>query len=111
MSSSDATAKRTLRDRPLGRALILAVVLGVALLATRSCATDGDVSADQAIEIAQGVQAFEPDDIQVRFFRQGVPKSVPLWAVSLYQGTPTSPTRVQVVVVDARTGDIVDDGL
>ena len=79
----------------MGRVLMLVVVLGVALVATRSCATDGDVTSDEAIEIAQAVQVFEPDDIQVRFFRQGVPKSVPLWAVSLYQGTATAPTKVR----------------
>jgi hypothetical protein len=84
-------------------------VLAVALLAARSCGSSGDVTSEQAVEIAHGVRSFEPDEVQVRFFRQGV-NADPLWAVSMYQGTPRRPTRVQVVVVDARTGDVLDNG-
>lgn len=84
-------------------------MLAVALLAARSCGSSGDVTSEQAREIASGVQAFEPDEVQVRFFRQGV-NADPLWAVSMYQGTARRPTRVQVVVIDARTGDIVESG-
>lgn len=108
-SPSAAPAKRGLRDRPLGRLALLAGVLVVAFALTKGCATSGDITNEQAEDIAREVQAFEPDEVQVRFFRRGV-NAHALWAVSLYQGTARRPTRVQVVVVDALTGDVVDDG-
>jgi len=102
---------RPLRDRPLGRILMLILVLGAAALAARSCADSSpDVSKEAAIESAREIAAFEPEHVQVRFIRRGVP-SHGYWAVSLYQGPAQQPTRVQLVVVDANTGDVVDDGL
>lgn len=90
--------------------LILVAVLAVAGVAARSCADSGrDVSSEEAIAIARDVAVFTPDEVQVRFFRRGVP-SEPFWGVSMYQGTATQPTRVQVVIVDAKTGAVVDDG-
>jgi hypothetical protein len=88
---------------------MLLVVLAAALLAARSCAdTTPEVSQDQAVEIAMGVRQFEPDDHQVRFLRQGV-QARAVWVVSLYQGDPRAPTRVQVVLVDTTTGEVVDE--
>jgi len=110
----DETAPRsrkrgTLRDRPLGRILILAVVLGAAVLAARSCADNNpDISQERAVAIALSVATFVPDDHQVRFLRRGIP-SQGVWVVSLYQGDPRQPTRVQLVVIDSETGEIVDD--
>ena len=106
-----ARPPKPLRDRPLGRVLMLVLVLGAAALAARSCAdTTPDVSKEAAIESAREIAAFEPESVQVRFVRRGVP-SRGYWAVSLYQGPARQPTRVQLVVVDANTGDVVDDGL
>ena len=109
-SSADDTPKRAFRDRTIGRVAMLAVVLGAAFLATKGCASDGPVDYEEAIQIASSVQTFRPDDVQARFFRQGAPNPTPLWAVSFYQGSPLNPTKVQVVTVNARTGEIVDDG-
>jgi hypothetical protein len=101
--------RRSLRDRPLGRIAMLVAVLVVAAAAARSCAdTTPDVSQDEAVEIAMGVATFEPEDHQIRFLRQGVP-SRGLWVVSLYQGDPRQPTKVQVVTIDSETGEIVDE--
>ena len=101
--------RRTLRDRPLGRVLILAVVLAAAVLASRSCADNNpDISQERAVAIARSVATFVPDDHQVRFLRQGIP-SQGVWVVSLYQGDPRQPTRVQLVVIDSETGEIVDE--
>jgi hypothetical protein len=83
-------------------------VLVAAALAARSCASSGDLTSQRATEIARSVQAFEPDDVQVRYVRRGVGKGI--WAVSLYKGTARRPTRIQLVVVDAGSGEIVDDG-
>ncbi len=114
MSSPEAAGtdkRKDLRDRPLGRIAILVVVLGIALLASRSCAGgDERVTREQALESARAVAIFEPDDVQVRFLRRGLP-SRPYWIVSMYKGTYRNPTVVQVVVVDAATGDVTDDGL
>jgi hypothetical protein len=109
MPPSDAPSTRGLRDRPIGRLALLAVVLVLAALAARSCGSDGTVSNERAAEVARSVQQFEPDEVQVRLFRRGVDAD-PLWAVSLYKGTARAPTRVQLVIVDARTGEIVEDG-
>lgn len=114
MSSPDiaSTAKRKdLRDRPLGRIAILFAVLAFAVLASRSCAGgDQEVAKDDAVETARSVVLFEPDDVQVRFLRRGLP-SRPYWIVSMYKGTYRNPTVVQVVIVDAATGEITDDGI
>jgi hypothetical protein len=111
LADAAAAPRRALRDRPLGRVLLLAAVLAAAALAARSCAdTSPDVSKEAAIESAREIAVFEPESVQVRFVRRGVP-SRGYWAVSLYQGPARQPTRVQLVVVDANTGDVVDDGL
>ena len=100
---------RPLRDRPLGRILMLVLVLGAAALATRSCADNNpDISQERAVAIALSVATFEPEDHQVRFLRRGVPARG-VWVVSLYQGDPRQPTKVQLVVIDSETGEIVDD--
>ena len=109
MQQSAEPKPRGLRDRALGRVLMLGVVLVLAFAVTKGCGSDGSLDADDAKRVAQSVQTFEPDQVQVRFFRRGV-NSTPLWAVSLYQGTAKRPTRVQVVVVNATTGEIVEDG-
>jgi hypothetical protein len=108
MADAPPVPRKSLRDRPLGRLAMLAVVLAAALLAARSCAdTTPEISQDEAVEIAMGVKTFEPDDYQVRFLRQGV-QAHAVWVVSLYQGDPRAPTKVQVVLVDTDTGDVVD---
>jgi len=111
MSSSDAGNRRGLRDRPLGRVLILVALLVVAAVVSRSCAgSDPTLSKDDAIAAARKVLVFEADSVQVRFVRQGLPPR-PYWYVSFYDGKPIAPTRQQLVKVDAETGAIVDDGL
>jgi hypothetical protein len=108
MPAAEGAPRRSLRDRPLGRIAMLVAVLGLALLAARSCAdTTPEVTQDEAVEIAMGVKTFEPDDYQVRFLRQGV-QAQPVWVVSMYQGDPRTPTKVQVVMIDSTTGEIID---
>jgi hypothetical protein len=111
MSSTDAGSKpepsRPFRDRPLGRILILAVVLLVAFVATKSCASrDSEVDQDEAVEIAREEIDFEPDRTMVRFLPRGV-NSRPFWAVSFSDlGPDEQPERTTVVVVDATNGEI-----
>jgi Peptidase propeptide and YPEB domain len=104
--STDAGSRRGLRDRPLGRIAILVAVLLVALIASRSCASNTpEVSKDEAIDIAKGEISFAPDGVVVR----NVPRSLDqrrVWAVSLFTGTATRPQLCQVVEVDADSGDV-----
>ncbi len=83
-------------------------MLLVALLVSRSCAAaDRKVSQERAISIARAATPFEPDRVQIRLVQRGIPPRA-VWAVSLYDvGADESPTRVNVVLVDGRTGEIV----
>jgi hypothetical protein len=100
---------RSLRDRPLFRVAILLLVLFLAFLASRSCASrDTEVSQDEAVEIARGEIDYEPDRVGVRFLPQGF-QSRPTWAVSLStENADGELTRVTVVVVDGATGEILE---
>ncbi len=82
-------------------------MLVVALVVARSCGSSQPaITKEQAIEIAKREIAYEPDGVQVRNVGQGVPVERRIWAVSLYQGSATRPTRLTVVEVDAETGDV-----
>ena len=88
---------------------MIGAVLVAALLASRSCAdTSHAVSKDEALAIAREAKRFEPDHVQIRFVRQGVPEPRGIWAISLYtQDENGRPVRVNLVRVDAETGEIV----
>jgi hypothetical protein len=108
-AGSEPAPSRDLRDRPLGRILLLVVVLAVAFVALKSCASrDTEVESDEAVEIAREQVDYEPDRVMVRFTPRGI-DSVPHWAVSL---TVTDDAgnleQVTVVVVDARNGEVVE---
>jgi hypothetical protein len=106
--SSAAESSRGLRDRPLGKALAVGVVLLAAFAISRACAsTEQKVSSERAVEIARESVAFSPEEVQVRFLRRGVPSRA-LWAVSLSLTDDEGRLqRTQVVLVDARSGEIV----
>lgn len=98
---------KDLRDSTLGRLAILAIVLLIALLATRSCTgRDSELSQAEATEIAAKEAAFDADGTQVRYVQQGIPPRG-TWIVSFYTGQANDPTRVQTILVDAQTGEIV----
>jgi hypothetical protein len=86
----------------------LGAVLLVALLVSRGCAaSDRAVSQERAISIAREATPFEPDKVQIRRVQRGIPPRA-LWAVSLYDvDANDTPTRVNVVLVDGRTGAVV----
>jgi hypothetical protein len=87
---------------------VLLAVLLAAFAVSRGCGAAGrNVSSDDAVAIARKSTSFEPDKVQVRFVQQGIPPR-PLWAVSLYDVDARGrPSRVQVVLVDASSGQIV----
>ena len=101
-----ATPARDLRDRLLFRIAALVVLLLVAFVGAKSCAGhDNKVSQTEAIAIAKKQIDFTPDKVQIRYVPQGVPP-VYYWAVSLYTLKNDRPDRVQVVLVNATTGDV-----
>ncbi len=105
---TEAAPSRDLRDRPIFRIAALLAVLLAAFLATKSCASHDDrISQQKAIEIAKREVDFTPDKVQVRYLPQGVPP-VYYWAVSLYTVKNGRPDRVEVVVVNATTGEVRD---
>jgi hypothetical protein len=83
------------------------VVLLAALLVTRGCvAADRQVSSQRAVELARGAAEFKPERTQVRFVQRGLPVRA-YWAVSLYTlDKDGRPERVQVLLVNARTGEV-----
>ena len=110
-SSPDRKVARDLRDSWIFRLVALAVVLLAAFGVARSCGSAGrNVTADEAVVIARESTNFVPDKHQVRFFQRGIPPR-PLWAVSLYDVGPRGRAiRVHLIIVDATTGAIVEQG-
>ena len=109
MPSTIGEARRGLRDSPWGKAVLLVAVLLAALLVARSCGSrDTDVSKEEATEIARQRIDYEPNRVMTRFVPRGV-QSRPSWAVSLGVADGRGGfRRLTVVVVDARTGRIVE---
>lgn len=106
------TARRDLRDSLWGKLLILGLVLFVAFLASRSCASNSDdITQDEAIQIAIENASFEPcaREIcrQVRYLQQGVPP-IGYWGVVLSERIDAQgrPTRTESFLVNAATGDV-----
>ena len=108
MPSTGAGA-RGLRDRPLGRVLILVVVLLAALLVSKSCgATSTSVSQQEAIAIAKQQISYTANHVQIRLIKRGL-KSQAFWAVSLSQKQPDGKLKnVTVVVIHGDTGAVVE---
>jgi hypothetical protein len=102
--STDAARSRDLRDRPLGRLVLIGAVLVIAFLSVRACQPSDGVSSTRAVELARAAASFEPDRTQVRLVQQGIPPRA-FWAVSLYDVSQDGrPTKVEVYLVDRKTG-------
>jgi hypothetical protein len=109
---AEPTARRGLSDRPLGRILLLALVLVAALVVARTCGSHGrEVSQEEAIEIAKSEAVFTPcaerGCVVVRAVQQGIPTRL-VWIVGLAESLDEDgrPTRFVNFLVDARTGEI-----
>jgi hypothetical protein len=88
---------------------LLLLVLVVAALVARGCGSSAKISEEEAIKIARPVLVKKFEHVQIRYLQQGIPARG-LWAVSFYDGVAVNPKLVQVVLVDAKTGAITDDG-
>jgi hypothetical protein len=100
---------RGLRDSALGKVALLVAVLAVAFVASQSCASrETEITKEEAVAIASNEVDYEPDRVMTRFIPRGV-QSRPNWAVSLSTvGAGGRVDRATVVVIDGRTGDIVE---
>lgn len=100
-----------MRDRPLGRIALFALVLLAALAVARTCGAQADeISQDEAVRIATENAAFEPCTesgcVVVRAVQRGIPPRL-VWIVGLAESLDDGrPTRFQNFVVDAATGDV-----
>ena len=108
----EPTPRRGLRDRPLGRVLLLVIVLAVALFVARTCGrTDKNVSQEEAIELATEAASFQPCTqtgcVQIRYIQRGIPV-VGYWGVVLSEELDENgqPTRIESFIVNVTTGDV-----
>ncbi len=103
---------RPLRDRPLVRIAILALVLLAAAGAARSCASNRvEITQAEAVEIAKKNADFAPCTqegcVMVRAVQRGLPTRL-VWIVGLAEELDAigRPTRFQNFLIDARTGEL-----
>jgi hypothetical protein len=104
--------RRGLRDRPLGRVLLLVIVLAAAALAARTCAAqDKQISQDEAIEIAIESVGFQPCAapicVQIRYLQRGIPVRG-YWLVGLARDVDDNgePVGARSVLVDVQSGEV-----
>ena len=102
-------ARRGLRDRPLGRLLLLGLVLAAAALVANTCASqDKNVTSEEAIELATEQAPFEPcaEDgcVKVSYVQRGIPV-VGYWAVGLRESLDRT-ARVEHFFVNVTTGAV-----
>jgi hypothetical protein len=103
-----ARRRSDFRDRPLGRVAIILVLLLAIFLVSRGCQREGiEITQDEAIAIAKDAVDFVPTREQVRLIRRGT-AFAPQWAVSLAQEEEGELRNVTVVLVDARTGEVLE---
>jgi hypothetical protein len=115
MPSSDGgerpapSPRRAFGDTAWGKAVLLLLVFGLAVVASRSCASrDTEITKERAAEIARAEVDFRPDNVMTRFVPRGF-NSRPTWAVSLSTDGPDGELRnVTVVVVDANDGHVIE---
>jgi len=102
---------RDLRDSTLGRIAVIAVVLAIAGVSARACGGGGSdaLTREEAVAAAEEVAIVEDENVLVRYLNQGIPPRG-TWIVSFYTGPPRKPITSQTILIDAETGQIVDDG-
>lgn len=108
----ETARRRDLRDSVWGKILLLVLVLLVAVLASKSCASnDDEISQDEAVELAIEHASFTPCEPeicrQVRYVQQGIPP-VGYWGVVLSEEIDAQgrPTKTESFLVNATTGDV-----
>jgi hypothetical protein len=110
--AAEPEPRRGLRDRPLGRMLLLAVVLVTALVLARTCGSaNQEISQEEAIAIAKERASFEPCPqaacLQVRYLQRGIPPRA-FWAIVLGRdlGPDNRPRRIESFLINVQTGAV-----
>ena len=103
--------RRGLRDHPLGKLLLFALVLLAALVVARTCGSNNqEISQEQAIEIAKENASFEPcpqkQCVQIRYVPGGIPVRG-YWGVVLSDEIDSEgePNRTESFLIDVQTGE------
>lgn len=104
--------RRGLRDHPLGKVALLALVLLAAVAVSRTCGSGNrEVSKDEALAIAIAEVDFTPCEAQpcrqIRFLQRGIPVRG-YWGVVLTDELDADgrPSRVEGFLVDAQSGAV-----
>ena len=104
--------RRGLRDHPLGKLLLFALVLLAALVVARTCGSnDKEISQEKAIEIAKENASFEPcpqvQCVQIRYVPRGIPVQG-YWGVVLSDELDADgqPNRTETFLINVSTGDV-----
>jgi hypothetical protein len=105
--------RRGLRERPLGKLLLLVLVLVAAFAVARTCGSaNQNVSKEEAIEIATRNVGFEPcrqsGCVVIRALRRGIPSRL-YWLVGLADELDAEgqQVRARTVLIDVETGEVV----
>ena len=84
---------------------VIAIIVVAAFAVSKGCAgSQRGIGKERAMEIARKQIDYEPRRVAVRFVRRGIP-SRGYWAVSM---PGTNPPRITTVVVNARSGAVVE---
>jgi hypothetical protein len=104
--------RRGLRDHPLGKLLLLGLVLLAALFVARTCGSNNrEISQDRAVQLAEEQASFEPcpqeQCVQVRYVPRGIPVHG-FWGVVLADEIDADgrPLRTESFLVDVETGTV-----
>jgi len=110
--TAEPAPRRDPRDSTWGRIAILLCLLALAVVVSRSCASNsGDISQQEAVDLAIEHASFTPCEReicrQVRYLNQGVPP-VGYWAVVLSEtvNAQGEPSKTESFLVNKSTGDV-----
>ena len=109
---AEPPTRRGLRDHPLGKIALLAVVLLGAVAVSRTCGSNSlEVSQSEAIAIAREHASFVPcaqeSCVQIRYVPRGIPVRG-YWGVVLAEqlNVEGQPSRIENFLVNVETGAV-----
>jgi hypothetical protein len=102
-----AGTAQALKERPIGRILVLVGVVILAFLVSRSCQRSYvRITSDQAVAIGEREIDFRPEGHTIRLVQRGIPPKR-YWAVSYWiRDGKGGYRKLTVVLVDGNTGKV-----